>query len=96
MLTQLAPKARTPPSPNSRAWKPSATLTAMTAAHGPNRIATSAAPTACAVVPSGIGTLNIITRKHIADRIASNGTLRLRTILVTRLLAVTQNGRATA
>ena len=32
------------------------------------------APTACAVVPSGIGTLNIITRKLYAAPIASSGT----------------------
>ncbi len=64
MLKQLAPKARTPPSPKNRAWMARATLTAITAAHGPSMTATSTPPTAWAVVPSGIGTLNIITRKQ--------------------------------
>ena len=49
-------------------------LTAITAAHGPSSTATSTAPTACAVVPSGIGTLNIITRKLYAAPSASSGT----------------------
>ena len=41
-----------------------AEVTATTAAHGPRSTATSTPPTACAVVPSGMGTLNIITRKQ--------------------------------
>ena len=64
MLKQFAPNASTPPSPKNNAWIPNAVLTATTAAHGPSTTATSTAPTACAVVPSGIGTLNIITRKQ--------------------------------
>ena len=64
MLKQFAAYASTPPSPKNNAWINKAVLTAMTAAHGPNSTATSTAPTACAVVPLGIGTLNIITRKQ--------------------------------
>ena len=50
-------------------------------------------PTAWAVVPSGIGTLNIITRKLNADRIAGSGTLRVLTTLVTRRVATAQRVR---
>src|SRR4051794_34930160 len=39
MLKQLMRIARTPPSPKKSAWMMSATLTAMTAAHGPRMIA---------------------------------------------------------
>ena len=46
MLKQLAPKDRTPPSPNSSACSASATETAMAAASGPNNSAMSAPPTA--------------------------------------------------
>ena len=49
-------------------------LTAITAAHGPRMIAMMVAPTAWAVVPSGTGTLNIMTRKLKAAPIASSGT----------------------
>ena len=49
-------------------------LTAITAAHGPSSTATRTAPTAWAVVPSGIGTLNIITRKQYAAPTARSGT----------------------
>src|SRR5215831_10508756 len=71
-------------------------LTATTAAHGPRRHATSTPPTAWAVVPSGIGTLNIITRKQYAAPRASNGTYRFFTTLRTRRPAITQNGVAPA
>ena len=55
MFRQLAKIARTPPSPKNRAWMISATLTAMTAAHGPRTIAISVPPTPWAVVPPGTG-----------------------------------------
>ena len=84
MLKQFAPKASTPPSPKNSAWIASAMLTAITAAQGPSSTATSTPPTACAVVPSGIGTLNIITRKQYAAPIASSGTYRFFTTLRTR------------
>lgn len=64
MLNALAPNANTPPSPKNSAWISNATLTAITAAHGPSSTAIRTAPTAWAVVPSGIGTLNIITMKQ--------------------------------
>ncbi len=68
----------------------------MTAAQGPSTTAITTAPTAWAVVPSGIGMLNIITRKLIAANIASRGTLRVRTTLVTLREAATQVGTAAA
>ena len=46
MLKQLAPKARIPPSPKSRACTKSATETEIQAAHGPIKIAISVPPTA--------------------------------------------------
>ena len=64
MLNAFAGYASTPPSPKKSAWISSAMLTAITAAHGPSTTAISTAPTACAVVPSGIGTLSIITRNE--------------------------------
>jgi len=47
-------------------------------------------------VPSGIGTLNIITRKHTADSIASRGTRRVVTTFFTRAEATATIGTATA
>src|SRR5260221_12150450 len=92
MFKQFAPNESTPPSPKNSAWIARATLTATTAAHGPSRIAINTAPTACAVVPSGIGTLNIITTKLYAAPSASNGTERLVTTLRTRFPAVAHTG----
>src|SRR5437763_15723009 len=92
MLKQLAAYANTPPSPKNSAWIANATLTAINAAHGPNSTATKTAPTACAVVPSGIGTLNIITKKQYAAASAINGTYRLLTTLRTRRPAVAHTG----
>ena len=77
MLRQLAKIARTPPSPKNSAWMMSATLTAMTAAHGPSTIAISVPPTPCAVVPPGTGTLNIMIVKLSAEKMASSGIVRL-------------------
>src|ERR1700690_3644880 len=96
MLKQLAPNASTPPSPKKSAWIASAQLTATTAAHGPSRIAISTAPTACADVPSGIGTLNIITKKLYAAPSASSGTYRLVTTLRTRFAPVAHTGTIAA
>src|SRR5437868_15082451 len=92
MLKQLAPKASTPPSPKNSAWITSAMLTATTAAHGPSNTATSTAPTACAVVPSGTGTLNIITQKQYAAASAVKGAYRFVTTLRTRRPAVIHTG----
>ncbi len=64
----------------------------MTAAQGPRSTAISTAPTACAVVPSGIGTLNIITRNEYAPPIATSGTYRLRTTFLTLRPAVNHAG----
>src|SRR5215471_17813454 len=92
MLNALAPYASAPPSPKNNAWINNAMLMAITAAHGPNTIASNTAPTAWAVVPSGIGTLNIITRNAYAAPRARSGTNRLFTIFFTRRLAVSQTG----
>jgi hypothetical protein len=51
MFRQLAKIARIPPSPKKRAWRISAVLTAITAAHGPSTTAIRVPPTPCAVVP---------------------------------------------
>src|SRR5439155_14278230 len=66
MLNAFAGYASSPPSPKNSAWMSSAADTATQAAHGPSSTAISPAPTACAVVPSGIGTLNIMTAKENA------------------------------
>src|SRR3954449_4939815 len=89
MLTTFTPYDSTPPSPKSRAWNSRATDTAITAAQGPRQMAMMPPPTACAVVPSGIGTLNIITRNDSAAKTASIGMFRVLTTLVTRRLATT-------
>ncbi len=96
MLKQLAPKARMPPSPKNRAWMASATLTAITAASGPSSTAISTPPTACAVVPSGIGTLSIITRKQKAAPMAIRGTSRCLTFFLTRRADTTHTGTMAA
>ena len=70
----------------------SATDTATTAAHGPSNTATSTAPTAWAVVPSGTGTLNIMTQKQYAAARAVNGAYRFVTTLRTRRPALSQTG----
>ncbi len=96
MLKALAPNARTPPSPKNSAWISRATLTEMTAAHRPSRIAISTAPTPCAVVPSGIGRLNIITRKLYAAPTAISGAYRLFTTRCVRRAATAQTGTIAA
>src|SRR5579862_395271 len=92
ILKVFAPYASTPPSPKNNAWINNAVLTAITAAQGPSTTAIRTAPTACAVVPSGIGTLNIITRNAYAAPSASSGTKRFFTIFFTRRVAVTHTG----
>ena len=52
----------------------SAILTPTVAAQGPKMIAKIVAPTACAEVPSGMGTLYIIIVKDKAAPIANSGT----------------------
>ncbi len=56
----------------------------------------SVAATAWAVVPSGMGTLNIMMRKLNADPIAMSGTDRAFTTLPTRRPATTQAGTMAA
>jgi hypothetical protein len=72
----------------------SATDVESTAAHGPSTIATSVAPTACAVVPPGTGTLNIIMVKVKAEKTASSGAVRPPTARRTRAEATSQKGVA--
>ena len=66
MLKQFAPKASTPPSPKISACSSSATDTDRQAAYGPSSAAISVPPTACPVVPPGIGMLNIMLMKENA------------------------------
>ena len=68
----------------------------MVAAQGPKRTAMSTPPTAWAVVPSGMGTLNSITRNAKAAQIASRGTSLFLTTLRTFLVAVYQAGSIAA
>jgi hypothetical protein len=77
MSTTFTPNDSIPPSPNGSAWNANATVTAITAAQGPSSMATKAPPTACAVVPSGIGTLNIMMRRQTAARTAGAGRFRV-------------------
>ena len=77
MLKQLAKMARTPPSPKNRAWMISATLTAMTAAHGPSTIATSVAAHAVRGRPAGHGDVEHHDREAHRAKIASSGIVRL-------------------
>ena len=95
MLKQLMRIARTPPSPKNRAWMTSATLTAMTAAHGPRIVATRTPPTPCAVVPPGTGTLNIMIVKVSAEKIARSGIVRLFRTVLTRCVATPMTGSVT-
>ena len=92
MLKQFARIARIPPSPKNRAWMTSATLTAITAAHGPRTIATSVPPTPWAVVPPGTGTLNIMIVKLSAEKIARSGIVRLFRTVLTRCVAIPMPG----
>ncbi len=96
MLRQLAKIARTPPSPKKSAWMMSATLTAMTAAHGPSTIAISVPPTPWAVVPPGTGMLNIMIVKLIAAKTARSGIVRLDRTAWTRRVARPQVGSVAA
>ena len=73
-----------------------ATLTAMMAASGPSSTATSRPPTAWAVVPSGMGTLSIITRKQKAAPMAIRGTSRRLTFFLTRRAETVQTGTMAA
>ena len=95
MFRQFAKMARTPPSPKKRAWSTSAVLTAITAAHGPSTTAISVPPIAWAVVPPGTGTLNIMTVKLNAEKIASSGTVRLLRTFLTFCVATAQAGTVT-
>ena len=92
MFKQFAKMARTPPSPKNRAWMIKATLTAITAAHGPRTIAISVPPTPCAVVPPGTGMLNIMIVNAIAAKIARSGIVRFVSTRWTRRVAMPQVG----
>ena len=92
MLKQLMRIARTPPSPKNSAWMIRATLTEITAAHGPRMIAVMVPPTPCAVVPPGTGTLNIMIVKVSAEKIARSGMVRLFRTVFTRWVARPQAG----
>ena len=66
------------------------------AAHGPSTIAATPMPTACAVVPPGIGRLNIMMTNEKAETAASSGTRRVCSRRFTRSSATYQNGAAMA
>ena len=94
----FAPKAKIPPSPNSKACIAKATLTAKQEVQGPNNIAISTAPTAWALVPPGAGRLNIMIRKDKEVPIPNIGIvfLSVSTLTFTSLTALYQIGNITA
>ena len=92
MLKQLKPKVVIPPSPNSSAWMARAMEVQMQAAQGPRITARTPLPTAWAVVPPGIGTLNIISTKEKAAPITISGISLVLRAAFTLLTAVAQNG----
>ena len=96
MFSALAKIARIPPSPKKSAWMMSATLTAITAAHGPSTIAISVPPTPWAVVPPGTGTLNIMIVKLSAAKMARSGMVRWLRIALTFWVAIPQTGSVAA
>ena len=73
----LAPSASIPPSPKRKACNIKATETDIDVAYGPIRIANKTEPTACAVVPPGTGTLNIIIKNDNEDATPSIGAISL-------------------
>src|SRR4029079_2524802 len=94
MLKQLMPMQVIPPSPKKSAWMIKATETEITAAQGPRTIAHRVPPTAWAVVPPGIGMLNIMIVKEKAAKIASSGTICPDIDRLSLRPAVYQNGAA--
>src|SRR5271157_356569 len=64
----------------------------MAAAHGPRTTAINVPPIACAVVPPGTGTLNIMMVKLSAEKIASSGTVRLLRTFLTFWVATAHTG----
>ena len=93
MLKQFAPSARMPPSPKKKAWMTSAIDIAMVAISGPRMMAASAPPTAWAVVPPGIGTLNIMMINEKAAIKAIKGTFLADIFSRNFRTPMTQNGR---
>ncbi len=87
MLKQLAAMAVIPPSPNIKACNTRATVTDIIAAQGPRTIPIIAAPTACPVLPPGMGRLNIMITKEKAAERASRGTCLDLSSLLSRLPA---------
>jgi hypothetical protein len=59
MLTMLRPRAERPPSANSRAWTITTTDRTTTPSQGPMRIAVSAPPRRCPLMPATTGKLSI-------------------------------------
>ncbi len=96
MVKQLAASAVMPPSPNRPAWTTRAMEIAITAAHGPSRIAISVAPTACPVDPPITGTLNIMMTKEKAAPSASSGICRVFSVRLTLRAATIQMGSMTS
>ena len=85
MLRMLAPSAVIPPSANTNACATSTTDIARQAIHGPSRIAASAAPRKCPLVPPATGKLSICTAKMNAAVTPSSGTRRSSSSTLARL-----------
>ena len=96
MVKQLAASAVMPPSPKRPAWTTRAMEIAITAAHGPSRIAISVAPTAWPVDPPMTGTLNIMMTKEKAAASESSGICLALSVRLTLRAATAQMGSITS
>jgi hypothetical protein len=76
MFTMLRPRALSPPSANSSAWTRRTTDTQTAPTEGPTRIAASAPPSRCPLVPPATGKLSIWTAKTNAAVSPASGTRR--------------------
>src|SRR5262245_1207563 len=92
ILKQLAPIAVIPPSPKKMAWIVKAIEIASMEAQGPSTTAANPTPTACPVVPTGSGKLNIMMTKENAATSETRGTRRVWSAFRTRSRATYQKG----
>src|SRR4051812_26642181 len=97
MLRMLAPSAVKPPSANTNACTPITTASVRQASQGPSRIAASAAPRKCPLVPPATGKLSICAANTNAAVTPSSGTRRSsRSVLALRSPTPTATAAGTA
>lgn len=92
ILKVLTPNEISPPSPKKSACINSATLKERQAAKGPTNTAIKVAPTACPVVPPGIGILNIISKNENAAKTPMTGIFFVERSFLIFLVAQAQTG----